>query len=368
MSASTVTTIGVVTTDQRRVERVVLAAPPARSSAGSRTRAARRLPRPAPPCDRSSCCRRARPGSGPGNSHSAMCSSVGLDRGLLVVRRDDHRHRRPVAAGPRAIGSGERRRAAVRVAKCRISSGPSGATASSASSVAAGWRCVYLARQLDLDRLVALKELAAFHAASDPSFAQRFVRESRLAGSLVHPNVITVFDYFEHDGTPYIAMEYVERGSLRPYVGRMTLAQIGGVLEGLLAGLGAAEQHGDRASRPQAGEPDGQRERQREDRRLRDREGDAGGGHGRVPDRDRDDGGHAALHGARAGDGRARRSARGPTSTPSAACPTSCSPASRRSTTPTSRWRSSCGTSPSSSRRRPRSRAWTRTSRPGSSA
>jgi serine/threonine protein kinase len=107
-----------------------------------------------------------------------------------------------------------------------------------------GMAIVYLARQLDLDRLVALKELAAFHAASDPSFAQRFVRESRLAGSLVHPNVITVFDYFEHDGTPYIAMEYVERGSLRPYVGRMTLAQIGGVLEGLLAGLGAAEQHG----------------------------------------------------------------------------------------------------------------------------
>src|SRR4051812_17084288 len=107
-----------------------------------------------------------------------------------------------------------------------------------------GMAVVYLARQLELDRLVALKELAAFHAASDPSFAQRFVRESRLAGSLVHPNVITVVDYFEHDGTPYIAMEYVERGSLRPYVGRMTLAQIGGVLEGLLAGLGAAEQHG----------------------------------------------------------------------------------------------------------------------------
>ena len=51
-------------------------------------------------------------------------------------------------------------------------------------------------------------------------------------------------DYFEHDGTPYIAMEYVERGSLRPYVGRMNLAQIGGVLEGLLAGLTHAEAHG----------------------------------------------------------------------------------------------------------------------------
>ena len=106
-----------------------------------------------------------------------------------------------------------------------------------------GMGVVYLARQLDLDRLVALKEMAAFHAA-DPALARRFVRESRLAGSVVHANVVTVFDYFEHAGTPYIAMELVERGSLRPYVGEMAPAQIGGVLEGLLAGLGAAEQRG----------------------------------------------------------------------------------------------------------------------------
>ncbi len=65
-----------------------------------------------------------------------------------------------------------------------------------------------------------------------------------MAGSLSHPNIVTVHDYFEHDGTPYIAMEFVERGSLRPYVGKMTLAQIGGVLEGLLAGLTNAEQNG----------------------------------------------------------------------------------------------------------------------------
>ena len=78
-----------------------------------------------------------------------------------------------------------------------------------------GMAVVYLARQTDLDRFVALKELAAFHA-SDPAFAQRFLRESRVAGSLSHPNIVTVHDYFEHDGTPYIAMEYLERGSLRP--------------------------------------------------------------------------------------------------------------------------------------------------------
>jgi serine/threonine protein kinase len=106
-----------------------------------------------------------------------------------------------------------------------------------------GMAMVYLARQTDLDRFVALKELGAFHA-SDPSFAQRFLRESRVAGSLSHPNICTVHDYFEHEGTPYIAMEYIERGSLRPYVGSMNLAQIGGVLEGLLAGLAHGEQHG----------------------------------------------------------------------------------------------------------------------------
>ena len=106
-----------------------------------------------------------------------------------------------------------------------------------------GMAVVYLARQTDLDRFVALKELGAFHA-SDPSFAQRFLRESRVAGSLSHPNIVTVHDYFEHDGTPYIAMEFVERGSLRSYVGRMTLAQVSGVLEGLLAGLAHGEQQG----------------------------------------------------------------------------------------------------------------------------
>src|SRR3954470_25074339 len=106
-----------------------------------------------------------------------------------------------------------------------------------------GMAMVYLARQTDLDRFVALKELGAFHA-SDPSFAQRFLRESRVAGSLSHPNICAVHDYFEHDGTPYIAMEYIERGSLRPYVGSMNFAQIGGVLEGLLAGLTHAEAQG----------------------------------------------------------------------------------------------------------------------------
>ena len=99
-----------------------------------------------------------------------------------------------------------------------------------------GMATVFLAQQTDLDRSVALKELSAFRQ-SDPSFVQRFLRESRLAGSLSHPNIVTVLDYFEDDGTPYIAMEYVEGGSLRPHIGHMSLTQVAGVLEGMLSAL-----------------------------------------------------------------------------------------------------------------------------------
>ena len=104
-----------------------------------------------------------------------------------------------------------------------------------------GTAVVYLARQAALDRDVALKRL---DLESSPLLAQRFVREARLAAALDHPNVVTVFDFFEHEGVPYIAMEYVAGGSLRPFVGRLALPQVVRVLEGVLAGLGHAEERG----------------------------------------------------------------------------------------------------------------------------
>jgi hypothetical protein len=106
-----------------------------------------------------------------------------------------------------------------------------------------GMARVHLARQTDLDRLVALKELSALEA-DDPASARRFLQESRLGGSLSHPNIVHVYDYFEYDGTPYIAMEYVARGSLRAYMRDVTFAQIAGVLDATLAVLQRAEQEG----------------------------------------------------------------------------------------------------------------------------
>ncbi len=76
-----------------------------------------------------------------------------------------------------------------------------------------GMAVVYLARDDELDRPVAIKVLAG-HLADDPAFRDRFVREARLAAGLSHPNVVQVYDAGEDDGNPYIVMEYVAGRSL----------------------------------------------------------------------------------------------------------------------------------------------------------
>src|SRR3954463_9046954 len=106
-----------------------------------------------------------------------------------------------------------------------------------------GMATVYLARQPDLNRLVALKELGGLRT-PEPSFAQRFLREARVAGSLSHPNIVTVHEFFEDGGIPYIAMEYVPGGTLRPHMEGPSLAEIAGVVENVLAGLAHAERQG----------------------------------------------------------------------------------------------------------------------------
>jgi hypothetical protein len=101
---------------------------------------------------------------------------------------------------------------------------------------------VFLVHQPALDRYVVLKRLDL--DSDDPRLAQRFVQEARLAARLDHPNIVTLFDFFEDDAVPYIAMEYVAGGSLRPLVGALSLPQVFGVAEGLLAALRHAERHG----------------------------------------------------------------------------------------------------------------------------
>jgi eukaryotic-like serine/threonine-protein kinase len=76
-----------------------------------------------------------------------------------------------------------------------------------------GMASVYLARDEELERSVAVKVLAE-HLADQPDFHDRFLREARLAAQLSHPNVVQVFDVGEEDGSPFIVMECVEGSTL----------------------------------------------------------------------------------------------------------------------------------------------------------
>jgi dipeptidyl aminopeptidase/acylaminoacyl peptidase len=83
-----------------------------------------------------------------------------------------------------------------------------------ASVGAGGMGEVYRARDVRLGREVAVKTLPAL-AASDPERRARFEQEARSASALNHPNIITVLDIGDADGTSYIAMEYVEGRTVR---------------------------------------------------------------------------------------------------------------------------------------------------------
>ena len=79
---------------------------------------------------------------------------------------------------------------------------------------AGGMGEVYKAKDLKLGRDVAIKVLRE-DLASDPERLRRFEQEARAASSLNHPNIVTIHDIGEHEGTRYIAMEYVEGKTLR---------------------------------------------------------------------------------------------------------------------------------------------------------
>jgi streptogramin lyase/predicted Ser/Thr protein kinase len=77
-----------------------------------------------------------------------------------------------------------------------------------------GMGVVYRATHLALERPVALKIIAR-HLAEQEGFRERFLRESRLAARLDHPNVVPVYDAREEDGELIVAMRFVKGGDLK---------------------------------------------------------------------------------------------------------------------------------------------------------
>jgi eukaryotic-like serine/threonine-protein kinase len=84
---------------------------------------------------------------------------------------------------------------------------------------AGGMAVVYLARDEELDRPVAIKVLD-LRFAGDDEFRERFVREARMAAGLAHPNIVSIYDTGEEDGQPFIVMECVEGTTLAGEVSR----------------------------------------------------------------------------------------------------------------------------------------------------
>ncbi len=74
---------------------------------------------------------------------------------------------------------------------------------------------VFVARQVKLDRLVAIKFLLEEEGSDALKDLARFRREAELMAKVSHPNVLSIFDFGDLDGRPYLVMEYVERGDLR---------------------------------------------------------------------------------------------------------------------------------------------------------
>jgi serine/threonine protein kinase len=70
-----------------------------------------------------------------------------------------------------------------------------------------GMGSIYVAKDPKIDRLVAIKILRTDLEAAN--LQERFAREARAVGALSHPNIVTIFDYGEFEGSPYIVMEYI---------------------------------------------------------------------------------------------------------------------------------------------------------------
>ena len=109
-----------------------------------------------------------------------------------------------------------------------------------------GMGLVYQATQLGLERSVALKVIASDFA-EDAEFRERFKRESRLAASIDHPNVIPVYEAGEAEGRLFIAMRFVDGTDLRALIverGRMAPEEAVGIVSQVAAALDAAHRHG----------------------------------------------------------------------------------------------------------------------------
>jgi serine/threonine protein kinase len=107
---------------------------------------------------------------------------------------------------------------------------------------------VYKGYDSSIQRHVAIKTIRREILAADSSgeFIARFKREAQAAGRFVHPNVVTVFEFGDHEGMPYLALEYVAGRELKEVLAEapLDLDSIWRIFAQVLAGLGVAHSSG----------------------------------------------------------------------------------------------------------------------------
>src|SRR5262252_7408681 len=104
---------------------------------------------------------------------------------------------------------------------------------------------VFLAEDQELGRRVAIKILDDRHA-EDEQFVERFRREAKNAAGLSHPNIVSIYDRGEAEGTYYIAMEFLEGRTLKELLvarGPTPIAVAIDYARQILAGLGFAHRN-----------------------------------------------------------------------------------------------------------------------------
>src|SRR5690242_4036536 len=109
-----------------------------------------------------------------------------------------------------------------------------------------GMANVYLAEDQELGRRVAIKILNDRHA-GDEQFIERFRREAKNAAGLSHPNIVSIYDRGEAEGSYYIAMEYLDGRSLKELIVSRGPAPVGVAVEyarQILSALRFAHRHG----------------------------------------------------------------------------------------------------------------------------
>jgi serine/threonine protein kinase/Tfp pilus assembly protein PilF len=110
---------------------------------------------------------------------------------------------------------------------------------------AGGMGEIYRARDTRLDREVALKLLPA-EFTQDADRVRRFIQEAKAASALNHPNIITIYEIGEVDGTHFIATEFVEGQTLRQWIAgeKMRLPEVLGIATQVTGALAEAHSAG----------------------------------------------------------------------------------------------------------------------------